>query len=60
MEPANSHSAFAREMLAAVRARFGVAAATNPAAMTSPLAVRESLALIRALYRYRFDMSEDD
>jgi hypothetical protein len=60
MESANSHEAFAREMLAAVRARFDVIAATNPAETTSPLAVRESLALIRALYRYRFDMSEDE
>lgn len=50
----------ARKMLAAVRARVELVAAVDPAEMTSATTVRESLAFVRALYRYGFEFFEED
>lgn len=50
----------AREMLAAVRARLELVAAADPAEMNSRQTVRESLAFIRMLHRYGFDIFEEE
>ena len=47
----------AREMLAFVRARLDAVA---PAEKTSPSTVRESLAFVRMLYRYGFDIFDEE
>jgi len=60
MEPAGPQRELAREMLAAVRARLRVVAAADPAEITSPVTVRESLAFVRALYRYGYNIFEEE
>ena len=56
----DSRRELAREMLAAVRARLELVAAVDPAEKTSPRTVRESLAFVRALYRYSLDIFEEE
>jgi len=60
MEPADSRNELARKTLAAVRARLTLVAAHHPAEMTSPSTIRETLAFVRMLHRYGFDVFEDD
>lgn len=47
-------------MLAAVRARLELVAAVDPAKITSPVTVRESLAFVRMLHRFGFDIIEEE
>ena len=60
MGSVDSQRELAREMLAAVRARLELVAAADPAEATSPLTIRESLAFVRLLYRYGFDIFDEE
>ena len=56
----DSQRELARKMLAAIRARLELVAAADPSEMTSPLTIRESLAFMRMLYRYGFDILDEE
>ncbi len=60
MTLADTRRELAREVLAALRARLELVAAADPGEMTSPLTVRESLAFVRALHCYGFDVFKDE
>ena len=60
MGTVDSRRQCAREMLAAARARLELVAAADPAEMTSPLTVRKSLAFVRMLHRYGFDIIKEE
>lgn len=55
----DSQRQLAREVLAAVRARLELVSAVDPARVNSAQTVRESLAFVRMLHRYGFDIIED-
>ena len=56
----DSEREVARKTLAAMRARLELVAADDPAEMISPLTVRETLAFVRMLHRYGFDVFEEE
>ena len=60
MRSADIQRELAREVLVALRARLELVAAVDPAEVTSPSTVRDSLAFVRTLHRYGFDILEKE